>query len=182
MTAKRVEEKEKWLPIPEYEGRYDISNYGKVRSYQNGRDKIAIPKIIKLWIGKKGYMYANLSKFYKRHNILISGMVAKVFLGPKPTGKEVSHIDGNRKNNFIGNLIYETHSENMQRAVRQNTMCCGERHPKHKLTEIQVRRIIKKLAQGIRPYILAKEFGVDSDSIRDIYHRQSWKHVWRTIV
>jgi hypothetical protein len=87
--------------IPDYEGIYQVSNLGNVKSLKNGKEKI-------LWKNKKvsGYYCVGLSKnntrkFFKTHQL-----VAIAFLGHKPDGHKlvVDHIDNDRLNNRLDNL------------------------------------------------------------------------------
>lgn len=99
-----------WKPIEGYE-KYFISNTGEVKS-----SKYKEERILKKQISTKGYYYISLSKngiVKKQH---IHRLVAKTFI-PNPDNKIcVNHKDGNKLNNFIDNLEWNTYSENNQHA------------------------------------------------------------------
>lgn len=104
---------EKFLDIPGYEGRYQISNHGNVRSlnYQNtGKSKLLTP--VKHHMG---YLLVHLGvKKIK----MIHTLVAEAFI-PNPEQKPfVNHIDGNKHNNDVSNLEWVTSKENMEHAIK----------------------------------------------------------------
>lgn len=97
---------ELWKPIRHYEGMYEISNFGR---YRNAKGRVM--KFVK---NNLGYMRAELSKKGEKKRFMIHRLVAREFIGPVPgyTMKEVNHIDGVKKNNFVKNLEWTTKSEN----------------------------------------------------------------------
>jgi hypothetical protein len=97
---------ETWLPIPGYEGRWDVSTEGRVRSLPRRRTRGGI---LRQRINKRGYMSLVLgSETHEVHRL-----VALAFIGPRPVGHEVRHIDGDRQNARASNLAYGTRSENV---------------------------------------------------------------------
>lgn len=108
---------EVWKDVPEYEGLYMISNLGNVLSKvpNNGKPK---KKIMKQSICSSGYMKVVLSKNGNHKQHMIHRLVAKAFI-PNPENKEtVNHIDGNKKNNCVDNLEWNTYSENLKHAYK----------------------------------------------------------------
>jgi len=89
-----------------YEGFYKVSNYGRIFSIKRNR-------FLKPQIGiKNKYLYIILSKDKKGKGFLVHRLVAIAFI-PNPENKEqVNHIDGNRSNNYLENLEWNTRSEN----------------------------------------------------------------------
>jgi hypothetical protein len=84
---------------------YEISSKGNVKSISKVTKK---EKILKPIHHIAGYLYINInSKF-----ILIHKLMAYTFIGPRPDGLEIDHIDRNKLNNQLDNLRYCTHSEN----------------------------------------------------------------------
>ena len=110
---------EEWRDIIGYEGLYQVSNFGRVRSlphwqvYQNGHKhyyKGCIRKLAKSQ-GKNGYLHVRLGA--KGRQTYVHILVAEAFLD-KPDGKtEVNHIDGDKTNNNVDNLEWCTRAENM---------------------------------------------------------------------
>ena len=98
-----------WKPIQGYEGLYEISNTGKVKSLIKGR-------LLKPANHVKGYLFTTLTKDGKHSRFYIHRLVASAFLGSESRDKEVNHIDGNKKNNCVENLEWCTGIENKEHA------------------------------------------------------------------
>lgn len=130
--------KEIWKPIRGYEGLYEVSNTGKVKSLArtvetyNGWTRSFKERILTLHSSKitkrhpKPMYHVELWKENKRKTFMIHRLVAQAFI-PNPKGKpEVNHKDGDRNNNHISNLEWCTSSENSYHAYRT-----GLAKPKH---------------------------------------------------
>lgn len=111
-----------WRDIEGYEGHYQVSNLGRVKSlerYMNGRNggkSLLKERILKPIKNNRGYLNVNLSKNRKRKNANIHRLVAKAFI-PNPDNKpEVNHVDTNKKNNRADNLEWATTKENIRHA------------------------------------------------------------------
>lgn len=106
---------EEWKDIKGYDGLYQVSNLGRVKSL--GNDKSRKEKILKAETTKGGYLRVNLYKKMKGKHMLIHRMVADAFI-PNPENKPyIDHIDGNPFNNSIDNLRWCTHKENMNNPI-----------------------------------------------------------------
>lgn len=100
----------KWVDIRGYEGKYQVSNLGQVRSLSYGRSKNI--KIRKLTNNGNGYMKIGLWKNNKGKEIYIHRLVAQAFI-PNPDDKpEVDHINTIKSNNRLWNLKWVSYSEN----------------------------------------------------------------------
>lgn len=105
---------EKFYPIKGYEGLYEISINGKIKSI--GRK---IEKILKPSINSRGYLCVNLTKDKKMKTIKLHRIISNAFI-PNPLNKpQVNHKDGNKLNNKISNLEWCTPSENMKHAFKE---------------------------------------------------------------
>lgn len=104
---------EEWKPISGFEGLYEISSYGRVKSfkvYPSG-------KILKPSPDSNGYLRLSLSKDGKKSDATVHRLVAEAFL-PRIDGKTcVNHIDGDKANNQLDNLEWCTYRENAQHAL-----------------------------------------------------------------
>jgi len=111
---------ERWLPIPSYEGRYDVSDQGRVRSWLpwNGTP---VPRILKACPDKDGYLQVGLTMYGVVDTGKIHSLVMFAFVGSRPEGLETRHFDGNHLNNSLENLRYGTSSENSIDTVRHGT-------------------------------------------------------------
>lgn len=98
---------ETWKTIPGYEGRYEVSSLGRVRSYAKGE-----PRLLSVVMCGK-YPAVPLSKDGKAKVMYLHTLVMLAFVGPRPEGKEIRHRDGNKMNPHRRNLSYGTKAENM---------------------------------------------------------------------
>lgn len=108
--------KEIWKDIKGYEGLYQISNYGRVKSFYNNKEKI-----LKSGENSKGYLRAELKKDKKTTRFFIHRLVAEHFLNKEEGKNIVNHLDCNPKNNRLDNLEWTTpkgNSEYMKKLKR----------------------------------------------------------------
>lgn len=107
--------KEIWKPLKDYEGRYEVSNLGNIRSlnyHLTGK-----MQLLKQQKNKDGYLYVSVPKEYnKRRQILIHRAVAMAFIENPLNKPEVNHKDGNKQNNNSDNLEWVTMQENQRHA------------------------------------------------------------------
>lgn len=110
---------EKWKDIEGYEGLYQISNLGRVKSLPKPcrNNSISKEKILKPRINDNGYCVVDLYKNKKRKVFRIHKLVMHTFIG-KNESLDINHIDGNKTNNKLSNLEYCTRQENMLHAVK----------------------------------------------------------------
>ena len=165
-----------WIDMPEYEGLYMVSNYGRVKSLPRtrvfysckyNREIVSNYKAIILKPGLFGGKYQNvkLSKNKVLKTRSIHRLVAMAFI-PNPLNKPcINHKDGNPSNNHVSNLEWCTHKENSEHAVKNNLMnpSRGEDHVSAKLNNFQV-RVIRK-CDGLNQTELAKRMTEEGDKI-----------------
>ena len=109
-----------WKDIKEYEGLYQISNFGRVKSL-HGKEKF-----LKLHLKPDGYMQVVLCKNYKTTSRLVHRFVAEAFV-PNPNNLvQVNHKDENKTNNYVENLEWCTPSYNVNYGTR-NKQCMNKR-------------------------------------------------------
>lgn len=149
---------EVWKWVPSYEGKYAVSNHGRVRSTDLRTGKV---RVIGGSIQKAGYALFNLySPGRPVYQVTAHRLVASLFLDPsdKPI---VRHLDGNAAHNQVWNLAYGTHSDNMQDAIRHGTFTqgtpkrgvthCPQGHPYDQVNTYHYLGYINKLpARGCR--------------------------------
>lgn len=172
--------KEVWKPIIGYEGLYEISNYGRIKSFikHNGTNE----RILKLIKSKRGYFYIFLSKNGKREHFYVHILVLEAFIGLRPLNMECRHLDGNPSNNKSNNLLWGTHFENMQDRIRHGRYYTGNQkginNPSSKINDWIIRIIRRLLEQGdLYQREIAKIFGVDQSLISYIKNKKIWKHI-----
>jgi hypothetical protein len=110
---------EAWLPVLGYEGTYEVSSLGRVRSQPRPRTKGGIKKANPCKRG--GYPKVSLCRAGRERSVLVHCIVAEAFIGPRPAGAEIRHLDGNPWNCAADNLRYGTKSENGLDTVRHGT-------------------------------------------------------------
>jgi hypothetical protein len=108
-------EQEDWLPAPGFDG-YEVSDLGRVISR---RRKKSI--LLRLQRDDKGYPKVCLMRDGRPVTRLVHQLVAAAFIGPRPEGLEVRHLDGDKDNCRLANLCYGTRSENTFDQVRHGT-------------------------------------------------------------
>jgi len=183
---------ERWLPVVGFEGTYEVSDHGRVRSLDRvisftARWKSGIVRTIqtkkpgmmlKPGIASHGYPTVALSRceggqrLYGSHCVHI--LVLTAFTGPCPPGLEACHNDGNRKNPYLNNLRWDTREANAADAATHGTRSIGSRRPNAKLGEDDARKIFQ--LRGVVPQSeLADQFGVSPSAIQAIHDGRSWK-------
>jgi hypothetical protein len=123
---------EKWIDVVGYEGKYEVSDAGRVRSVPRPRAKggpLAMPPDF------HGRAHVTLHKDGKQKVHHVHRLVAEAFFGPLPPGCETRHLDGNPLNNAASNLLYGTRSSNQRDAVEYGShpsarkTHCPQGHP-----------------------------------------------------
>lgn len=111
---------ETWKPVPGYEGAYEASDAGRVKSLPrlDSRGISVRGRILSQHSHPSGHMKVKLSKPGKQRSASVHRIVALAFLGPQPEGHEVCHNDGDPANNNVNNLRWGTRSENLRDRTR----------------------------------------------------------------
>ncbi len=165
-----------WIRFIEgYDGDYAVTRRGKIASYKTHH----LPT--RAWLSaarnSDGHLNVALYSNGARRTHSVHRLVAAAFIGPCPEGLEVCHNDGVPGNNHASNLRYDTRKANAADMVAHGTAMRGERHPRSKLKEHDVRSIRVRHKQGSRLVDLAEEFGVGTPAIHKIVTRRTWRHI-----
>ncbi len=174
---------EEWRPVLEYEGLYEVSDQGRVRSIDRTviwiRDGMACStsfpgRMLAIRLSRRRPQ-TRLSKDGKPLTVNVHRLVLEAFVGPRPEGLECCHEDGERTNNYLANLRWDTRASNDADKRRHGTMPCGERSGTAKLTKQDVREIRRRYAEGQTTYgTIARDFGVAATTIGAIVRRVTW--------
>lgn len=132
-----------WRPVVGYEGRYEVSDEGSVRSVDRwvtytggklGAKHLHHGRVLKT-DERNGYAMVPLSSNSKSQATFVHRLVLEAFVGPRPDGMQACHNDGNRRNNTVANLRWDTASNNVQDCLRHGTQAkarlthCPQNHP-----------------------------------------------------
>jgi hypothetical protein len=114
---------ERWLPIPGYEGYYDVSDLGRVRSLdrvvlQGGRPRRVNGRDLRQYVDGERRHWVNLTRAGRGSSQKVSRLVLLAFVGPAPAGMICCHSDDDPHNNRLTNLRWDTHSANRFDAVK----------------------------------------------------------------
>ena len=109
---------EEWKYIKGYEGIYQISNKGRVRTFRVKDGFVGFricdsPRIMATIPKDNGYRYVTLMKDGKKHNKYVHRLVAEAFIGEIPEGYVINHIDFDKSNNIVTNLEIVTQKQNV---------------------------------------------------------------------
>ena len=190
MTEKKNQSfwNEKWVPIlfdgVENPPRYEVSNYGRLRSFQGARpDSLGnVPGTIIKGSVIQGYRSLNIRTDGKTLNRYVHKLVAEQFLTRQQEEQTfVIHLDHDKQNNYYQNLQWVSKNEMIEHN-RNNPNIVNRPMPlptrNYKLTETKV-KIIKKLLRNDknRLKMIAKQFGITHTRLNRIRSGENWKHV-----
>lgn len=164
---------ERWLPVVGYEGIYEVSSHGRVRSLSRAdfvgrkrQGRVLAPGC------QNGYFFVHLCKGGNKRVQRVHKLVASAFLGERPEGCTVNHIDGDKTNNHPNNLEYMTQGDNVRHALflglRGNTVS------RERIWEIREAYSVIPSPTFIA---LAKEFDLSESTIREIVRAKSYVDV-----
>lgn len=178
---------EVWKDINGYEGYYQVSNLGNVKSLnrvitmKDGRKKTLKERSIPINKFTNGYLYVKLYKDSKCFHFSIHRLIAIHFLdGYSELKNEINHKDGNKENNSIDNLEWCSRSENVKHAfstgLRVGIGKIGQENNSSKLTNEQVLEI-KSLKGKMTGNKVAKKYSVSHPVIYSIWNNKTWTHI-----
>jgi hypothetical protein len=168
---------EYWRPIHGFEGAYEISTNGHVRSLDRivkmqGGFRTAPGKTRSLTVNGNGCDTVTLNKDGKREKHIVSRLMGLNFI--PGVGSVVRHLNGNNRDNVINNLAWGSFKENTNDMRGHGTMAIGAKNGKAKLTAAQVASVL--LSSEIDTVIAAR-LNVSEGAIQHIKSGKTWKHV-----
>ena len=143
---------EEWRPVVGWEGLYEVSSLGRVRSVTRLIEVAAGRRLgcyRKKWQGRvlrpgtnaEGYLYVHLSGLGHSREARVHVLVCEAFHGLRPLGHVAAHNDGKSLNNNASNLRWDTPAGNMADTALHGTKNAGERHSQAKLSAAQVQAV-----------------------------------------
>lgn len=160
-----------WRKIPGYGDDYLVSELGEFASRKNGRHKILRPHL-----SSHGYLRINLCMNGKGKLHYVHELVAAAFIGPRPSGQQIRHLNSIGTDNRAKNLAYGSQADNEADKVLAGLSNAGSRHGMSKLSESDVFEIRGHLKRGAAGAELAKKYGVHPNTIYHIKKNRTWSN------
>jgi len=159
---------EQWLDVVGFEGIYQVSNFGRIRSIKTGKIKEQTIH------NNDNRPYLGLWKNNKQKICRPHKLVMEAFVGIRPQGMECCHNDGNPLNCKLENLRWDTKSNNHKDKKKHGTWQVGEKANNVKLNnkivfDIRNRKLTASQA--------AKEYGLSKTNAKRIVNFETWKHL-----
>jgi hypothetical protein len=163
-----------WRAIKGYEGQYEVSNTGSVRSLDRWMIDVRSKRrrrgqLKALRRSSDGYLTVGLHKDGKFNALAVHRLVLTAFRGDPLEGQVGCHNDGIRSNNHLENLRWDSQKANQRDALEHGTRPSGDKHPRARVLPIDRERVHDLRASGLSFSKIAKWLGSLSDaSVRDV--------------
>ena len=159
---------EEWREVLGSGGWYEVSNRGRVRCWKSlgvNPRRLTDPRVHRLGRDVNGYPRVDIRypspvglKQRKVHQLVL-----EAFVGARPSGMVVRHLDGDPANNHLSNLAYGTYAENSQDQKRHGTLLAGSLSPRAKLSDDDRRQIVES---SLPSRAIAPLFGITHGHVR----------------
>lgn len=171
---------ETWLPAPDYEESYEVSNFGNVRSIDRvsgARRGLIKGQLLKSHIDLRGYLKVRLYKDSKYTPKSVHRLVARAFISNPDSLSQINHIDGDKLNNYADNLEWTDNSGNQLHAYRNNLQPSrqGIGNGRVKLTDSKVTEFKLLYNSGKSTREAAVLLGINLYIARQIVSNRIWK-------
>lgn len=174
-----------WKTVPGYEGYYDVSSLGRIRSHDrstmrvDGKRFSKRGRILSLNLERKGYLSVRLCvervhTIFKAHRL-----VALAFLPPASPGQQINHINGVKTDNRPENLEWVSAQENVLHAFASG-LCITRQGVANGHSILGVESVLESIEMhraGLSCAHISRHFGVSEGTIRNILKGRSWTHV-----
>lgn len=176
---------EEWRPIIGFERIYEVSDLGRVRSFDRRCGSVRAGKpwsmtkrgrIMRPNNQPNGYLGLMLSNGDRSEKRLVHRIVLEAFVGPRPHGFWAAHNNGIKTDNRLCNLRWDTASNNQADKRKHGTALIGEKARDAKLTEADV-RMIRSLPKTTNMQRIAEQLGVTRQTVWHVWYKHSWHHV-----
>ena len=178
---------EQWRPVVGYEGLYEVSDHGRVRSLDRlvvcvtGVQRVIPGRLMRFKPPIKKYnpyYQVGLTRDGKQKYYAIHVLVLSAFVGPRPSNLMWGrHLDGSPLNNHASNLAWGTAKENSADSIRHGTRPRGESVVYSKLTDEAVREIRALRRRGLTYKSISDRYGMSISAIESVTSARTWKHV-----
>lgn len=169
---------EVWIPVVGFEADYSVSNMGRVkRTSQQAHGPGYAGKVLVCPPGRDGYKVLNLCVRPRIRTARVHSLVMHAFVGPRPPGLTINHLDGDKSNARLDNLEYCSLQANALHARRVLGKCVGSLNPASKLQEADIPVIRARLAAREKQRDIAADYGVSQVTISHIANGLVWANV-----
>lgn len=164
---------EKWLPVVGYEGLYEVSSSGRMRTLRQ-----KTPRLMACGVGSHGYRQVGLVRPGEKLKMLrVHRLVLEAFVGPCPLGCESLHGKGGRADASLENLSWGTPKQNQaEDRARDHTTNRGEKCGNAKLTYEQILELRERREAGEKVHVLAAYFGINPSTVSKIVKGKRWQY------
>lgn len=173
---------ETWKDVKGFEGKYQVSNFGNVRSIPrkvkgtNGKIQNRKGVLKKFRKDKNGYLTVNFYTRKGNRSKKVHRLVAETFIENTNNHKEVNHIDGDKINNHVKNLEWTDRQGNINHSVKKGLVLKGEKCPGAKLTNQQADEIRELYAtKKYKQIEIAEMYGITDGQISRIVNNLAYK-------
>ena len=180
---------EVWKDIKGYEGKYQVSSFGRVKGlqrkiwqpgkniYRNKRETILKQSLCG---PKRKYYKVNIYNAGQQYTLLVHQLVLETFVGECPEGLECCHNNGISTDNRLENLRWDTRSNNYKDKVKHGTApdLKGEKHPRNKYSKESIIKVKKMLKDGgLTHKEIAKRTNVSKTVVSNVSAGNIWQHL-----
>jgi hypothetical protein len=185
--SNKIEKMEEiWKDIEGYEGLYQVSNLGRVKSldrevrYRNSFRNVK-GAMLSLVSDKNGYLLIGLYKDGEAKTKTVHRLVAQTFI-PNPDNLPcVCHKDDNPSSNSSNNLFWGTYQDNRDDCVNKDRQAKGNVSGMSKLIEKDIPEIWERLGEGESQISIAEYYNVEKSTIGFIKSGKSWFHITKDL-
>lgn len=176
---------DEWLPVIGFEGHYEVSSGGEVRSLIGPRGVLTSARSAPLVLKQQdrhGYRRIGLSKNGRRTHHFVHRLVLEAFAGPCLPSTEASHLNGVRSDNRAENLAWETKAKNAERRAAHGNNPHGENNPNSSITEPIAKSILLHLrCKALTTAMIARLHGTNKNVVQMISRGRTWRHLAETV-
>lgn len=169
-----------WSAVPGWEGIYEVSDRGQVRSLDrlvrrsDGSQRSFPGRLLKGSLDNNGYRQVDLCRPGARRVAFVHHLVLEAFVGFRPDGMECRHLDGDTNNNELCNLAWGTPAENSKDRARHN-------RSKVRLSYMRAQSIRAAHKKGRTTAEISKSFSVPKSTVSRVIRGRNWKRPKRWI-
>lgn len=170
---------ERWLPVPGYDGLYEVSDAGRIRSLDRmvcagAATYFRRGRVMKLQPQKSGHLHVTFCRGGVTDQQMVHSVVASAFIGPCPEGLEVRHLNGVETDNRPGNLEYGTHRQNCIDTYDHGRRKVGS--ASHLSTRTFDLAALLSLKGSVSSRVAAERFGLCREYVSEIWRGEKRRY------